>query len=76
MRIEAEAYVEVKAGKIEIAVKLPDNVNIDEIDILSEELHFDVDRLPVWLVITFKKQKPSNNDTPRGRVVGCEVQVV
>jgi hypothetical protein len=65
MRIETEAYVEVKKGKIEIAVKLPDNVNIDEIDILSEELHFDVDDpSEIWLVVTFKKQKPSNNDNP------------
>jgi hypothetical protein len=65
MRIEAEAYVEVKEDKVEIAVQLPDIIDIDELDVLSEELHFDVDDpKSVWLVVTFKKQKPSNNDNP------------
>jgi len=62
VRIETRAYVEVKGDKVEIAVELPD-IDIDELDVLSEELHFDVDRLPAWLVITFKKQK-SDNDNP------------
>jgi hypothetical protein len=57
MRIETRAYVEVKDDKIEIAVELPDVVDIDELDVLSEELHFDVDRLPAWLVVTFKRNK-------------------
>jgi hypothetical protein len=65
MRIEVEAYVEVKEDKVEIAVQLPDIIDIDELDILSEELHFDVDDpSEIWLVVTFKKQKPSNNDNP------------
>jgi hypothetical protein len=65
MRIEVEAYVEVKEDKVEIAVQLPDTIDIDELDILSEELHFDVDDpKSVWLVVTFKKQKPSNDDNP------------
>jgi hypothetical protein len=54
MRIETRAHVEVKEDKVEIAVELPDVVDIDELDVLSEELHFDVDSAPVWLVVTFK----------------------
>jgi hypothetical protein len=57
MRIETRAYVEVKEDKVEIAVELPDVVDIDELDVLSEELHFDVDRAPVWLVVTFKRSE-------------------
>jgi len=64
MRIEVKAYVEVKDDKVEIAVELPDEVNIDELDVLSQETHFDVDRLPVWLVVTFKKQKQGDSDDP------------
>jgi len=61
MRFEVRAYVEVKEDKVEIAVELPDEVDIDELDVLSQETHFDVDRLPVWLVVTFKRQKPSDS---------------
>jgi hypothetical protein len=57
MRIEARAYVEVKEDKVEIVVELPDVVDIDELDVLSEETHFDVDRLPIWFVITYKRKK-------------------
>jgi hypothetical protein len=55
MRIETRAYVEIREDKIEIAVELPNEVDIDSIDVLSEEVHFDVDRLPAWLVITYKR---------------------
>jgi hypothetical protein len=57
MRIEARAYVEVKDDKIEIAVELPDDIDIDEIDVLGEETHFDVDRVPVWLVVTYPRKR-------------------
>jgi hypothetical protein len=57
MRIYTEAYVELKDDKVEIAVQLPDAVDIDELDILSEEIHFDVDDpKSVWLVVTYKKK--------------------
>jgi sRNA-binding carbon storage regulator CsrA len=57
MRIETRAYVEIKGDKVEVAVEIPEEVDIDELDVLSEELHFDVDRLPAWLVVTFKRKK-------------------
>jgi hypothetical protein len=57
MRIEARAYVEVKDDKIEIAVELPDVIDIDEIDVLGEETHFDVDRVPVWFVVTYPRKR-------------------
>jgi hypothetical protein len=55
MRIETRAYVEIRKGKVEIAVKLPEMIDIDQLDVLSEETHFDVDDpRSVWLVITYK----------------------
>jgi hypothetical protein len=56
-RIYTEAYVELKDDKVEIAVQLPDDVDIDELDVLSEEIHFDVDDpRSIWLVVTYKKK--------------------
>jgi hypothetical protein len=57
-RIYTEAYVELKDDKVEIAVQLPDAVDIDELDVvLGEEIHFDVDDpKSVWLVVTYKKK--------------------
>jgi hypothetical protein len=57
MRIETRAYVEIREDKVEIAVELPEEVDIDELDVLSEETHFDVDRLPIWFVVTYKRKK-------------------
>jgi hypothetical protein len=34
MRIYTEAYVELKDDKVEIAVQLPDAVDIDELDVV------------------------------------------
>jgi hypothetical protein len=57
MRIETSAYVEIREDKIEIAVQLPDELDIDELDVLSEEVHFDVDRRPAYLVVTYRKKQ-------------------
>jgi len=54
-RIYVKAYVEIRENMIEIAVEIPPELDIDELDVINCEMHFDVDRLPVWLVIEFPR---------------------
>jgi hypothetical protein len=56
-RIYVKAYVEIKDDRVEIAVEIPEipELDIDELDIVNSEIHFDVDRLPTWLVIEFPR---------------------